>query len=239
MSEMTYVEDLVRVLFPYGQSGAAKQAVLSAARARREDRGETIPETFDEAVQAELFTKFCGFVCNIGKYGHCFPVVLDPTDEIYAAHDIHHGIMEYLDGAGLVHYGGVSHNDLSLQKGDTMTPRRPSLSVFPWSRWQAFPDPRSGGILTAPFGPGVYELRNRKTNELVLFGRSKNVASRMSSLLPAPLGAGKRNNKEKRIYVDTHLSDIDYRTKPCVDPDTAKMEEKRLRENRHRYIFLT
>jgi len=25
--------------------------------------------------------------------------------------------------------------------------------------WRSFPDPRQGGILVAPFGPGCYELR--------------------------------------------------------------------------------
>ena len=54
-----------------------------------------------------------------------------------------------------------------------------------------FRDPGSFGELSAPFGPGVYELRNRKTGELVLFGMSKNVAYRMSSLLPQPDGGGR------------------------------------------------
>ena len=30
-----------------------------------------------------------------------------------------------------------------------------------WSGWLAFPDPEEDGYLFAPFGPGVYELRNR------------------------------------------------------------------------------
>lgn len=29
-----------------------------------------------------------------------------------------------------------------------------------WSEGRALPDPRNFGILVAPFGPGVYELRN-------------------------------------------------------------------------------
>ena len=42
-----------------------------------------------------------------------------------------------------------------------------------WSRWQPFPDPRLGGYLSAPFGLGVYELRNRKSGELVLYGKAR------------------------------------------------------------------
>lgn len=28
-----------------------------------------------------------------------------------------------------------------------------------WSEWRRFPDPATGGFLTAPIGPGVYDLR--------------------------------------------------------------------------------
>jgi len=122
---------------------------------------------------------------------------------------------------------------------DGVLPHPVGIPVFRWSRWQAFPDPGSGGILTAPFGPGVYELRNRETGERVLFGRSGNVAHRMSSLLPRPLGTGTRNNMGKRAYVRDHLGCIDYRTKPCADNATAVREEGQLRANRHGYLFPT
>ena len=107
-----------------------------------------------------------------------------------------------------------------------------------WSRWRNFPDPKSGGYLFAPFGPGVYELRNRNTKELVLFGSGKNVAYRMSSLLPHPYGCGTRNNTSKREYVDKNLDDIDYRTKAFLDQEEAKREERSLRINKV-YMFST
>jgi len=78
-----------------------------------------------------------------------------------------------------------------------------------WSEWRPFPNPRRGDYLQAPFGPGVYELRHKSTGDLILFGQSKNVAWRMSSLLPAGLGCGTRGNSEKRDYVRKHLADID------------------------------
>ena len=106
------------------------------------------------------------------------------------------------------------------------------------SRWLPFPDPGKRGYLSAPFGPGVYELRNRKTGESVLFGRSKNVARRMSSLLPKPLGTGTRNNEKKSEYVLNHLADIDYRTKSCTS-DTHAVEEERALRQRSCYIFPT
>jgi hypothetical protein len=58
-----------------------------------------------------------------------------------------------------------------------------------WSQWRSFPDARSGGTLTAPFGPGCHELR-RRDGQLVLFGMAGHVADRMTSL--SPFGSGTR-----------------------------------------------
>lgn len=104
--------------------------------------------------------------------------------------------------------------------------------------WRAFPNPENGGNLHAPFGPGVYQLRNRSTGEMVLFGESNNVAERMTSLLPPPFGTGqRRRNKDKQEYVRRHLSDIDYRTRACADKSGAVAEERTFSKND--YIFRT
>lgn len=51
----------------------------------------------------------------------------------------------------------------------------------PWSPWRPFPDPRTGGLLQAPFGPGIYELRLAPPDgALVLVGIGANLAARMS-----------------------------------------------------------
>ena len=94
-----------------------------------------------------------------------------------------------------------------------------------WSDWLPFPDPRTGDMLVAPYGAGVYELHNRKTNEFVLRGMGANCAYRMSSILPKPLGQGTRNNADKRLYVLTHLSDVDYRCVACASVAEAKKLE--------------
>ena len=75
------------------------------------------------------------------------------------------------------------------------------IEKYNWGEWKPFPDPRNGEYLFAPFGYGVYQLRNIETNEFVLFGSSNNLAFRMSSLLPKPLGQGTRKKEEKRIYI--------------------------------------
>ena len=91
--------------------------------------------------------------------------------------------------------------------------------------------------LTAPFGPGCYELRHG--DQLVLFGMAGNVAVRMSSLLPAPLGHGTRNNDAKRSYVLDHLDEIEYRTFACLNRDDAGEVEQSLKKNRASYLYST
>lgn len=111
-------------------------------------------------------------------------------------------------------------------------------TVNQWSDWMLFPDPRKGGLLTAPYGPGVYELRNRKTDEYVLRGMGANCAHRMSSILPAPLGQGTRNNENKRQYVLVHLSDVEYRCIACASAGEARALEKQ-RKNEDPCLFNT
>ncbi|MGI4794431.1 MAG: hypothetical protein ACRYG8_10225 [Janthinobacterium lividum] len=98
-----------------------------------------------------------------------------------------------------------------------------------WSPWRPFPDPRTRGVLQAPFGPGVYELRLAPPNgALVLVGIGANLAARMSSLLPVPLGCGTRSAADKRAYVLDHLNDMEYRTLACTTRDEAALLEGRL-----------
>jgi hypothetical protein len=107
-----------------------------------------------------------------------------------------------------------------------------------WTEWRPFPDPRQCEYLYAPFGPGVYELRNHRTGQHVLFGRGENVAYRMSSLLPSPLGHGTRNNADKRQYVLQHLPDIEYRTMACASRQETLEFEAALKYSQ-RFIFRT
>lgn len=105
-----------------------------------------------------------------------------------------------------------------------------------WSKWCRFPDPRQRELLCAPLGCGVYELRNLNSGELILFGKSKNVASRMTSLLPTPYGTGTRRNSDKRNYVWESISCIEYRTVATETEDDAVVIENKLK-NENSYIF--
>ena len=109
-----------------------------------------------------------------------------------------------------------------------------------WSKWQQFPDPRKGEMLISPIGPGVYRLRNARTKQLILFGNSKNVAARMSSLMPHPLRAGTRVNEAKIKYVWENLAEVEYQTLACTNRDEVIAKERELRKKEGEYyIFKT
>lgn len=112
-------------------------------------------------------------------------------------------------------------------------------NVNRWSEWLQFPNPKNCGYLVAPFGPGCYELRNRASGKLVLYGEGGNTASRMSSLLPKPLGCGTRNNAKKREHVLANISSIEYRTIAFATRLEAKECERELRRNKAAYLFQT
>ena len=97
-----------------------------------------------------------------------------------------------------------------------------------FSVYRPFPDPRRRGVLVAPLGPGVYELRRRSTKQPVLVGVSGRCAHRMTSILPHPLGSGSRNNLAKRTYVGRHIQDIEYRTLVCATREEAARIEREL-----------
>ncbi len=98
-----------------------------------------------------------------------------------------------------------------------------------WSPWLPFPDPRKGDYLTAPLGPGVYQVRHHGRADMVLFGMSAHCASRMSSLLPKPFGTGTRNNSAKRDYVLGHLKELEYRCRACKSRPDAAIAERSTR----------
>lgn len=101
-----------------------------------------------------------------------------------------------------------------------------SAKVFGiFSDWRPFPDPRHGGWLEGPFGPGCYELRYSDTRELLLCGSSAHVCWRITSLLPAPFGQGTRNDSKKRRDVWNNLARVEYRTMACEGVQDARETE--------------
>jgi hypothetical protein len=89
-------------------------------------------------------------------------------------------------------------------------------------------------LLIAPLGPGCYELRIG--DQLLLFGKSNHVAKRMTSLLPAPLGSGTRNNALKRADILNNLGVVEYRTFACHSKEEASAKERKLKAQSGLYL---
>lgn len=106
------------------------------------------------------------------------------------------------------------------------------IEHYPWTDWKAFPDPRKREYLTAPFGAGVYQLRNKQSFEYILFGKGKHLAERMTSLLPKPFGCGTRNNDFKREYVLKNLENIEYRTVSLITEEDMQICEDLLKKKK-------
>src|SRR5438477_7270460 len=105
-----------------------------------------------------------------------------------------------------------------------------------WTKWKKFPDPEKMEMLTAPIGPGIYELRLKGSPDRILVGIGRCCAYRMSSLLPQ--GAGTRRNSDKRKLVGRDIRRLEYRTKACSSRMEAKSIEKVLL-SKFRYEFPT
>lgn len=107
---------------------------------------------------------------------------------------------------------------------------------YSWSEWRSFPDSGKGEYLYAPFGFGIYQLLNNRTKEYILFRSGNNLAYRMSSLLPEPLGCGTRKSTIKRDYVLGNLEDMIYRTVPFFDEISMKVYEREIKQLKiHRF----
>lgn len=107
-----------------------------------------------------------------------------------------------------------------------------------WSKWKKMPSPVNCRNIEAPVGPGVYQINNVETGELVLFGISVTCRKRMKSLFPHPFGTGKRNNLDKRKYILINWESLEYRTLPTNTRKEAKLIEDSLKKQRD-HIFNT
>lgn len=81
-----------------------------------------------------------------------------------------------------------------------------------WSEWEPIPRPDDCRLIKGPNGPGVYQIRNAKTKQLIQFGIGKECRNRMKSIFPKPYGTGTRNNEDKRNFVLANWSGLEYRT---------------------------
>lgn len=87
--------------------------------------------------------------------------------------------------------------------------------VDQWTSWKKFPEPKLGEHLDAPLGPGVYELRNAMSGEMLAFGHSPNVASTLTKQLTPSFWQRMRGTAPD-------LRNIEYRTMAASSPQSAR-----------------
>jgi len=107
-----------------------------------------------------------------------------------------------------------------------------------WSEWQPMPEPKNCRKINAPAKSGLYQIRNKESNELILFGIGKQCQKRMKSLYPKPFGTGTRNNECKRKYVLDNWEKLEYRTRETDTRGEAKTIEDCLKAKKN-HLFNT
>jgi len=106
--------------------------------------------------------------------------------------------------------------------------------IVAWTPWKTFPDPHSGCSLTAPAGPGVFEVRHIATGEQVAFAVSANVAGSLATLIQ-PQASGLRSIFARRRIV-YRPADLEYRFCATASIKEARAEEDRLNGLRRAYL---
>lgn len=99
--------------------------------------------------------------------------------------------------------------------------------VQTWSGWKRFPDAQIGGLVEAPIGPGVYEVRHTMTGRVVAFGHARNVANAISDLKVTG-GISPFARFFGREPLVSRVNDLEYRTCAAASRAEAKTAASRL-----------
>lgn len=107
-----------------------------------------------------------------------------------------------------------------------------------WSEWKQMPSPEDCRNIVGPTGPGVYQIRNKVSKQLIQFGIGIECQDRMRSLYPKLYGVGTRNNEDKRNHVLNNWQLLEYRTMATVTKAEAALIERELKSKRN-HLFNT
>jgi hypothetical protein len=103
-----------------------------------------------------------------------------------------------------------------------------------WTNWKRFPNVERGEHVEAPIGPGIYEVRDMSTGDLVAFDATANVAHAVSALLrKQPLRAWAKLFGIQRSAV--RGNNLEYRTCAASSVTEAKMMAQALLGRRQVY----
>ncbi len=100
--------------------------------------------------------------------------------------------------------------------------------VQSWSGWKRFPDAQRGGVVEAPIGPGVYEVRHTVSGRVVAFGHARNVANAITDL-KVNGGVSPFARLFGRQPLVSQVSELEYRTYAAASRAEAKIAANRLK----------
>ena len=107
-----------------------------------------------------------------------------------------------------------------------------------WNNWIPMPSPETCRTIDGPKDAGLYQIWNKKSNELVLFGIGKKCRTRMKSLYPQPYGPAGRSNYKKQNYILENWENLEYRTLETETRESALQIEKEIK-SKNNHIFNT
>jgi len=107
-----------------------------------------------------------------------------------------------------------------------------------WTEWHPMPKPEKCREIDGPASAGLYQVRNKKDHQLILFGVGEECQNRMRSLYPEPYGTGTRNNEKKRKYIYDNWRNLEYRTLETRTKDEAVKIERLLKAEKN-HLFNT
>ena len=103
-----------------------------------------------------------------------------------------------------------------------------------WTTWKQFPSAERGEHIEAPIGPGVYEVRDMATGDLMAFDAAANVAHALSALRKPPARAwAKLFGGDRRAF---RTPDVEYRTCAASSMSEARMMAQALLGRRQAYL---
>lgn len=96
-----------------------------------------------------------------------------------------------------------------------------------WSDWKPMPTRENRRMITAPQNSGVYQVRNKISEELILFGSGVKCQERMKTLY------GGRKNQDKIEHVLKNREALEYRTIETSCKEEAEAVEGLLKAKRN------
>ena len=99
-----------------------------------------------------------------------------------------------------------------------------------WTSWKRFPDPQRGESIEAPIGPGVYEVRDMASGDVVAFDHSDSVVRALATLRKPSPRTWLFGRRRRQIP-----GELEYRTCAAASPSDAKVMVEQLRRQLQAY----